>query len=63
MKDYIISIPELEKKELIILGDLNRDYLDTKDAGYSFLDEIICEFGVVQHIYNLRDGPMGELVS
>lgn len=50
IKEYITQIQDLEKKELIIVGDLNWDCLDPKSIGASIINEISIEFGLVQHI-------------
>lgn len=46
IKAYINSIPELSKKELVILGDLNWDYNDSMGLGCRYLNELEIEFGI-----------------
>lgn len=50
IKEYINQIPDIEKKELVVIGDLNWDYLDKKTQGASFITEICNEFGLQQLI-------------
>lgn len=50
IKDYVNSIPNISNKELIILGDLNWDYLDTSNIGWKNLHELELEFSVNQII-------------
>lgn len=50
IKAYISSVPEISKKELVILGDLNWDYIDNKGAGWRCLNELETEFGINQII-------------
>lgn len=50
IKQYINSIPELSRKELIVLGDLNWDYLEPNGLGWRNVYELELEFGVKQII-------------
>lgn len=50
IKNYLNSITNLNKKELIVVGDLNWDYLDKKGQGYKYLRDLEIEFGLEQTI-------------
>lgn len=50
MVNYLNALTDLSKKELIILGDLNWDYLDKTAQRYNFIRELELEFGVEQKI-------------
>lgn len=50
IKQYINSISELSRKELVILGDLNWDYLEPNGSGWKNVYELELEFGVKQII-------------
>lgn len=49
IKHYLNSIPNIDKKEMIILGDLNWDYLDPSQ-GWKYLNELELDYGVKQMI-------------
>lgn len=50
IKEYIGAIEEFEKKEIVIMGDLNWDILEEKGAGAKYINEINEEFGLKQMI-------------
>lgn len=50
LKKYINEIRDYDKKEIIIMGDLNWDVLDTDSAGAKIVSEIADEFGLTQQI-------------
>lgn len=50
IKEFINNIPDLEKKDLILLDDFNWDASDESGQGISFIDDIASEFGLVQLI-------------
>lgn len=48
--DFMGKIKDMDKKELIIMGDLNWDLLDKKGVGYKMVNELIEEFDLNSHI-------------
>lgn len=48
--DYLQMVDNLDRKEVILMGDLNWDYLNTTDNGYKLIDEIGDEFALEQKI-------------
>lgn len=50
IENYVNSIPDLNRSELVIMGDLNWDYLDTTNQGWKYLNELEIEFGISQTI-------------
>lgn len=50
IKDYLQSIDNLDKKEVILMGDLNWDYLNTVDIGHKMIEEVCDEFALEQKI-------------
>lgn len=50
LKQFITDLPDLEKKELIIMGDFNWNYNNQKCTGYSWINRITDEFEIIQHI-------------
>lgn len=55
IKSFIGSISELERKELIIMGDLNWDLLDRNGIGFRMVSDIKDEFRY-HHLLILRLG-------
>lgn len=49
IKHYVHSIPDISKKEVVILGDLNWNYLDT-NLGWKYINELELEFSIKQII-------------
>lgn len=48
--DFMNNINELDKKELIVMGDLNWNLLDKKSIGYKAIHEIMNEHVLRSHI-------------
>lgn len=48
--EFISKIHDVEKKDLLIMGDLNWDYLNTQGLGIKMIDELTYEMGLVSHI-------------
>lgn len=44
------GLDDLHKIELIIMGDLNWDYSETKGVGYRNLKELENEYGIEQYV-------------
>lgn len=50
IKEYIGTIEEIEKKEIVLMGDLNWDISDKESVGAKFVNDICDEFGLKQMI-------------
>lgn len=50
IKEYINGISDYEKKEIVIMGDLNWDVQNEKSTGTKFVNEIVDDFGLKQLI-------------
>lgn len=50
LKRYVTSIPGYDKKELVIMGDLNWNFSDKKCPAFKWINNITTEFDTVQHI-------------
>lgn len=50
IKDYIKGISEYEKKEIVIMGDLNWDVYHDKSTGVKYVSKIADEFNLNQEI-------------
>lgn len=50
IQEFMSNIPDLEKKEIIILGDLNWNLLDKKSFGYKATHKILDEDMLESHI-------------
>lgn len=50
LKNYILSIPDIGKYEIITLGDFNWDFGNKHDIGYKMINEVSSELGLEQLI-------------
>lgn len=48
--EFISNITQLENKDLLIMGDLNWDYLDKSNLGSKMIDDLMSEFDLTLHV-------------
>lgn len=50
IKNYIKSIEAIDRKEIVLMGDLNWDFLEVEMVGHKIIREMCDQFGLTQEI-------------